>query len=252
MSESKFSPNRTRTQARRGGQGPNLNQRRARDRSNGPWGSRLVNKPDSAFRYGFLDICGLPVDAYHAKHKLLTQCTTKHSIDLIGLSELNLNFPAITPSHQWMHRFPFQRTCSHYATNVHSTSKDRRLYGSTGFLTGQPSTSQKVEAKGNDPLGLRRWTWTLLNGRQGIKIRIIQGYRPVIDTTNKASSVYSQHERYFYDAGAYREPRNAFLDNLGQAIKTWQSDGNLIILGLDLNEDTGTAQPLLLFKNGAL
>jgi hypothetical protein len=92
------------------------------------------------------------------------------------------------------------------------------IYGGTGFLTGL-ATSPKIEAKGTDPLGLGRWPWMLLTGRQGIKVQIIQGYRPVVDTSNKAGSVYSQHECYFDNNGEYREPRKAFLDDLGQAIQ---------------------------------
>ena len=90
-------------------------------------------------------------------------------MDILGLSEISLNFKNIIPSHQWKHRFPNLRTGSHYATNTHSTSKDHRLFGGTAYLANQP-TSQKIEATGTDPLGLGRWTWTLLTGRQGIKV----------------------------------------------------------------------------------
>ena len=59
-----------------------------------------------------------------------------------------------------------------------------------------------------------------------------------MDTSNRAVSVYWQHEKYFYDRNTYREPRQAFLHNLGEEIQKWKEDGNLIILGLDLNADT--------------
>jgi hypothetical protein len=130
----------------------------------------------------------------------------KNSINSLGLSEINLNFKNIIPSQQWKHRFAFHHTASHYAINEHLTSTDHRLFGGTGFLTTQ-ATSQKVETKGEDPLGLGRWTWTLLMGQQGIKVRVIQGYCPVLDTSNRAGLVYSQHEKYFYDIKEYWEPR---------------------------------------------
>jgi hypothetical protein len=232
-----FNRQRTRTDVRRSGQGPCQLARRTSEASNSSWGSEIDSKSDRSFRYCFLNICGLPVDALHEKHQLLTQCMQKNSIDLLGLSEINLNFKNIIPSQQWKHRFAFQRHASHYAINEHSTSTDRRLFGGTGFLTTQ-ATSQKLETKGEDPLGLGCWTWALLTGRQGIKVRVIQGYRPVLDTSNRAGSVYSQQEKYFYDIKEYWEPRQAFLDDLGAEIRKWKADGNLIILGLNLNDDT--------------
>jgi hypothetical protein len=158
-------------------------------------------------------------------------------MDLLGLAEINLNFKQMIPSEQWKHRFGKLKTASKCATNIHTTSTDRRVFGGSAFLSNQ-ETSHKIEESGIDPLELGRWTWTLLTGRQGIKTRIIHGYRPVADHSNRAGSVYSHQEKYFYAQGQYREPRQAFLDDLGKAITQWKSKGNLIILGLDLNANS--------------
>jgi hypothetical protein len=78
--------------------------------------------------------------------------------------------------------------------------------------------------KGLDITGLGRWTWEKLTGRQGITVRIVNGYRPVADSPNKAGTVLSQHQKYFQDDGNAREPRHAFLDNLGTAIAAWKDE----------------------------
>jgi hypothetical protein len=124
-------------------------------------------------------------------------------------------------------------------TNTHSTSQARKLYGGTAYLTNT-ATSPKVADSGANPTGLGLWTWVKLTGRRGLAIRIINGYRPVKDSTNRAGTVYSQNEKYFMDIGEYWEPRLAFLDDLEKDIIRWQDAGNLNILGLDLKDNTWT------------
>jgi hypothetical protein len=51
------------------------------------------------------------------------------------------------------------------------------------------------------------------------------------------ATVFSQHEQYFYDHGNARNPTQAFLEDLGEQITKWKEEGNLIILGLDLNDN---------------
>jgi exonuclease III len=203
---------------------------------NGPWGDKLKNKALSTFRYCFVNINGLPAAAHKEKHDRITTTIEKQKIDILGLAEININFKQTGPTNQWKDRFKKLRTNSHSATNIHTTAKEKQVFGGTAYLTSK-STSNRVEAKGEDPQGLGRWTWALLSGRRGIKARIISGYRPVKDQSNKTATVFSQHEQYFYDQGAARNPRQAFLDDLGDQIKKWKADGNLIILGLDLNDN---------------
>jgi hypothetical protein len=251
MSAVTFRPNRPRTNARRGVPGPRQNRRRADDHSNGPWGDTLASKPDNVFRYCFANIYGLPIAVKHEKHDRITNAMNKHEIDVFGLAEVNLNFPQLGPDQQWIHRFPNLKTHSNYAINQHSTSQDRKLYGGTAYLTNT-TTSPKVADSGADPTGLGRWTWVQLTGRRGLSIRIISGYRPVKDSTNRAGTVYSQHEKYFMDIGAYGEPRLAFLDDLETDILRWQAEGNLIILGLDLNDNTWTGAETLRIEQWGL
>jgi hypothetical protein len=240
MSDANFSPHRPGTNARRGAPGPTQNGRRANDHRNGPWGNKLASKQENVFRYCFANIYGLPISVHHDKHDQITHTIKHYDIDVLGLAELNLNFPTLTPNQQWIHRFPKLPTNSNYSINEHSTSQARKLYGGTAYITN-PATSPKVNSSGADPTGLGRWTWVKLTGRQGLEIRIINGYRPVRDNSNRAGTVYSQQEKHFMEIGEYWEPRLAFLDDLEKEIIRWKDEGNLIILGADLNDDTWTS-----------
>jgi hypothetical protein len=127
----------------------------------------------------------------------------------------------VGPTNQWKDRFKKLRTNSHCATNAHTTSNERRVFGGTAYLTST-SASHKVEKKGEDPTHLGRWSWALITGRQGIKRLIISGYRPIHDATNGVGIVYSQQQKYFNDIKVSKEPRQGFfLDNLKQRIDQW-------------------------------
>jgi hypothetical protein len=154
MSAVKFRLNRTGTTARRGVPGPNQTRRRANDRSNGPWGDKLASKPTNVFGYCFANIYGLPIAVNHEQHDHITNTMNKHEIDVFGLAEVNLNFPKLGPNQQWIHRFPKLKTNSHYATNKHSTSQDRKLYGDTAYLTNT-ATSPKVARQRRRPDRIR-------------------------------------------------------------------------------------------------
>lgn len=194
VSERKINRHRTRANAaRHGGKGPQ-HRHRASDNRNGPWGEQLRYKAPEAFRYCFANINGLPAAAYHEKHDQITQSMEKHKMDVLGMAEININFKKVGPTQQWKDRFKKLRTNSHCATNEHTTPNEKRVFGGTAYLTSA-AASHKVEKKGADPTNLGRWSWALLTGRQDIKTRIINGYRPIHDATNRIGTVYSQQQQ---------------------------------------------------------
>jgi hypothetical protein len=178
---------------------------RACDVINGPWGDKIENKPNDTFRYGFVNINGLPLMAKHEKHDQILHAISKYKIDLLRLAEININYKQVSATNQWMDRFKKLQTNKHCATNHHTTSQDKRVFGGTAYLSS-PSASHKIEARGDDPTCLGCWTWALLSGKHGIKTRIVAGYRPVHDYSNRAGSVFSQHKKYFTDQGEPWDP----------------------------------------------
>jgi hypothetical protein len=113
--------------------------------------------------------------AKHEKHDQILHAISKYTLDALGLAEININYQQVGSLNQWIDRFKKLRTNKHCATNRHTTSQDKRVFGGTAYLTS-PAASHKIEARGEDPTGLGRWIWALLSGRHGIKTRIISGY----------------------------------------------------------------------------
>jgi hypothetical protein len=80
-----------------------------------------------------------------------------------------------------------------HVTNQHNSSTSNLLYGGTSQII-MGSSSHRVLASGIDESGLLRWVWTLLVGKNQTKLRVISGYRPNPDSSDRTGSVYSQHE----------------------------------------------------------
>ena len=89
---------------------------------------------------------------------------------------------------------------------------------------------------GKDPSGLGRWAWTRYRGRQGINLRIVVAYRPVLNTTGPLS-VWNQQKAYFENVDDDRCPREAFTDDLCKEVVSWMEAGDQVVLGMDANED---------------
>ena len=178
------------------------------------------------------------------KSDTLIQIIKDYNFNYFGIQEINMHDKILPPQQKWKRKF--HNICTTAATNQHSSSKRRILHGGTGhFLDAQLSLRQ-MEC-GQDPTHLGRWCWTFLRGKQGIQVRVISGYRPVEDRSNRPHTVFSQHEYYFNTIDTpppHRNPRTAFYEDLDVAIQKWLEEGDLIILGLDANEDIHSGETM--------
>jgi hypothetical protein len=136
-----------------------------------------------------------------------------------------------------------------HSCNKHDTSKKQTLFGGTAQISTGASSHQAI-ASGADPSGLGRWVWTLFAGRNKKKLQVISGYRPNSDHADRTGSVYSQHKRRLRATGDNCNPRRAFIKDLSNQLELWMDEGDMIILGLDANDNvrTGDVNAMLQIK----
>jgi hypothetical protein len=168
------------------------------------------------------------------------------------MAEINLNFKQLDASSQWYERFQhLRRNHSIHSCNRHDSSKSKLLFGGTGQITMGTST-HRVLKSGADETGLGRWVWTLFAGKNNTKLRVISGYRPNPDASDRPGSVYSQQERYFRSNKDDRNPRRAFIKDLQKSITTWTEEGNLLIVGMDANDNIRTGDVHKMLRSAGL
>ena len=141
-----------------------------RTSNGGAWGHRLKKKNRHTVRILLHNTCGLGTDASSkiASIKLakLKKLVIEHEVDIIGLTEINIDWRRTTTTckdrfHGW---FQHNKICT-----AHNTKTSKEL--STPFQPGGVASiitnavACRVKETGQDPRHLGRWTWTKLQGK---------------------------------------------------------------------------------------
>jgi hypothetical protein len=213
------------------------------DTSSTTWGDTLtLPKPPNTFRFIFQNIQGLLINPQSHKHQQIATAIKETKADVFGMAELNLNFGILGPSYQWTERFrQMPRIHSIHSVNRHDSSTKRSLFGGTAQIsTG--ACSHRVIKSGSDETGMGRWVWTLYAGRNNMQLRVISGYRPNPDHHDRPGTVYSQQERYLRSIQDNPDPRRAFIKDLETGLKKWMNERNLILIGMDANDNVRTGE----------
>ena len=86
--------------------------------------------------------------------------------------------------------------------------------------------------KGADIRGIGRWAWKILQDKAQL-VTVLSVYRPCKPFSSGVQTVYEQHTRALI---ILSDSRTQFLIYLKQCIQNRQAQGDLIILGMDLND----------------
>ena len=200
----------------------------------------LPNKLPLTTRFTFLNVRGFPSSPNHPKNQELRVFMETTQTDVFAMSEMNLDWRAISSTARLSPRTKewFE---SRHAVTAHNTTENMdttKQPGGVGLLS-RDTMSYRVASTGQDPWGLGRWTWTWFRGRGNIHLRVVSCYRPVANAYG-VLSVYNQQQRHFLRQGLSECPRHLFLTHLAQAIHEWQTLNDLLIIGGDWNEDTSS------------
>ena len=188
-----------------------------------PWGDRLrkLREDDRTLRFSFLNIDGFPNKQNDKKLKHFKNFCTSNHLDVIGLSETNSQWNRLGPERQpsellagWKEYKPrcelgyFKQT----------SAQGAHVYGGTAVMAFH-TARDRSRTTGQDPRGMGRWSWIRLHGKEDTTIRFVSCYRPV-KPSSYAGSVWAQQKALFDELDVPGNPRDIFLTNLKQEIKT--------------------------------
>ena len=162
-----------------------------------PWGDTpRLPKPKNNIRVLLHNIQGLK-RGKHGRSQVAELDTeiARLNIDILAMTEINNHFKILPAQDQWSERMQaLPRNHSVCATNIHSASNRNHLYGGSAQMLFGPM-SYRATTSERDPAGLGRWVSTRCQGKGGICIRFITGYRPNLDRDGGPYTVYSQQEK---------------------------------------------------------
>jgi hypothetical protein len=114
--------------------------------------------------------------------------------------------------------------------------------GGTATIVTDRWTSRVIKS-GSDPLGLGRWSFIILRGKQDTSICVITAYRVCKDKTTGPKTAYQQQKRHLSSLLRTQgkvstvDPHRQFILDLQAWITSKQAEGMQIILSLDNNEE---------------
>ena len=200
----------------------------------------MEKEPNHSLRIVFLNHQGFAADSStkegKAKDDSIRAFIKNNNINVILLAENNIHWKSVAPQERleertstWFNGLHMSNT---YYKNFQPDGK-QQFGGCSAWCIEE--TAYRVILSGEDETGLGRWAWSLLRGKDSIKLRVIAAYRPVRSSSG-ATTVWNQQHTYFLEKGQGTCPRILFNEHLTAAIKTWCEEGDQIVLGIDYND----------------
>ena len=174
-------------------------------------------KEDDDLLCVFANINGLPRTVNQPKERALQKLITDYNIDVMGCSEVNLNWSKLPPREQWAERSSgwWENSITSMAWNREDEATSSSQPGGCLQMVKDKAATSWTES-GNDETGLGRWTWTRHKGKNNITVKIYTAYRTCVPHNKLGeSTVHRQHLRYLHRHHDDRTPRQALLEDLG-------------------------------------
>jgi hypothetical protein len=207
-----------------------------------PWGDKMTAvEPDNKnfLRIIFWNCGGFPNDRLNPKNHLIRNTLQETRADIAALAETNISWKMLRPQDRLHERtwgwFPFTHISYSYPVDFPASSAN--LTGGTAVFTLNNMVHQ-VADKSSDSLG--RWTSTVVRGKRNHLVRVISAYHRCVKNTHGPLSVWNQ-QRYLLDLQRCElDPLDKFDSDLKVFLEECTAAGELIVLGIDINEDVRT------------
>ena len=142
------------------------------------YGDTLSLQPnDNYLLLGFVNTNGLRKENWKEKNNAIRRFFRTYPFDIIGLTEINLHWPSLSPTNQWPERMQgvWESSRSNITFNTQDDSNQEWQPGGC-IQISTSRTSHKHHSQGQDPSGLGRWCWTRYKGYNDIYLRVITAY----------------------------------------------------------------------------
>jgi hypothetical protein len=205
------------------------------------YGHDSTKKEKNTLRVSLANIGGFPTSADDEKNGAIWQFVNENNIDVTLWTETDKHWQSLAfkdrlPTRRWFESL--HMTTAYYKSYPGAT---KQQYGGVSrWSTGQAAHRIKDSgidlATGKDRSGLGWWAWTQYAGRNGVSLRVVVAYCPVL---NKCCpmSVWNQQKVYWQSHNVDTDPIVKFTNDPAAEVAVWLASGDQVVLGLDVNED---------------
>lgn len=182
------------------------------DRFPSIFGDALIPKEDGICRIVSQNVGCLGVSMF-GNNKLRTakEWLLTNQVDICGWQEIGFA-NHLLPRHERMSERLSDRRWKAVRTSTSTNTfddVDKFQWGGTATVAFNIFAYMR-HSSGTDESGLGRWSWILLEGHKGVRVRVITAYNPCKTRPCQLSTVYAQHRRYFLSKNNNTCPRIMF------------------------------------------
>ena len=197
------------------------------------FGYKMVEKGEETIRIGFQNINGIKGNI-NALHEVFNVVAEK-DIDIMGIAEININWTdKVKQAAQIAVKMRFGQ--GKIAASSSRGIKEGYLPGGTAIITRGRMTGRIIKRGANE---MGRYTWILLNGKNGKQVMIISAYRACkANLKSGTHTAYMQQVKHLMKRGIVAtNPRKEVLSDLKWMTEEHHRLAWGIVLMMDANED---------------
>jgi len=184
-----------------------------------PWGNQIQPKETKTVRLLLQNIGRLDL-MYSGSIKLavLRLFIQAHQVDVCAITECNVDWRKVPA-----HLYPAEQTkywweSSHWKVTHNTSETNDAAYqpGGTGIVIGN-QLAHRAQWPGDNKVGLGRWCWAKLCGKNNKILHIVLAYQPC--KSEGPLTMYQQHLRFWYKQKQLLCLWDKFLQDLTKEVR---------------------------------
>ena len=198
--------------------------------------SKSKSKKD--IRVIFQNINGLGTSEETDKRAQIRQFINTYKIDVFALAEVNTNWKLVakkqslrSQAKEW-----FEHSRVETSHNLLVNTKSPHQQGGVAIMVSG-DMALKVSKTTQDPRHMGRWCSVRMRGKQGVHLRIVSVYVPIVTKSHGNKTVFSQQQAALLKQKHVKSVISTFWKDLWSEIDEWISQGDSIIMTGDWNQD---------------
>ena len=218
------------------------------------FGNECGKKKKGSVRIMFQNVNGIGYTHDSPKAVGVRNLIFQKEVDAMAIAEVNVNWAKVRRDNTLTHtcRRWFQTSKVAYAYNQHERSrKFVHQPGGTAIIT-KGETALRVSSTTRDTKRLGRWVSTVIQGKQGIKTRLILVYVPNLMRKHGHKKVTCQQQRALLAMGVTDNVIEVFWKDFWEDIDKWIEEGDQLVIAGDWNVDVTKQSFLEEFKKREL
>jgi len=207
------------------------------DEKQNQWGHDLPAKPTNTIHILLQNVGGIDLTAEGSvKLAALHAFMQETQVNIAALTECNVAWHLVDKAFYPLEQTKFWWENSHWSIthNRQEQHPTKHQRGGTCILVAN-QLSYWAQHLGDDKMGLSRWCWARLRGKNNRYLCIVSIYRPC--PSNGPLSTYQQQVHFWSRKNLDCCPRLKLLEDLKEEIHNWQEAGEQVILLADMNEE---------------